>query len=260
MVNFSDNRLSRSLRGILYIFGLWPESSTTNPLYDIYSFLLHIIISLAYSICMFVNILKNINDVDHFTETVCSTLAVLSTFFKLLNYIYYKRNIIQCYENLSAIQQTNRPNDKSFHAKLANLNRLSLIFYCGANCSVFAAIFKTLLATDLELPIPSWYPLDWKQNRRDYWIVYGHNTIGAFIVGNLNVTMDCYDYYLMGMVTAQFEMLHQQIEELGTNFKKVDETTLTYDMALRDNVLSAKLCLMEHQSILELVVDEDDVV
>ncbi len=247
---YSENPLSKNLRRMLYIFGLWPDP-TSHPLYNIYSFLLHTIVSLAYSICMFVNILKNINDVDRFTETLTSTLAVLSTFFKLLNYNYHKRNIIECYEKLSAIQQTNRSNDKIFYAKLDNLKRLSLIFYIGANCSVLAAIFKTLLATDFQLPIPSWYPFDWKHNRRDYWMVYGHNMIGAFIVGNLNVTMDCYAYYLMGMVTAQFEMLHHQIEELGTNFTKVDDDKFSYEMAKKDNILSAKLSVKEHQSIVK---------
>lgn len=252
MVDYSENDLSKNLRHMLYVFGLWPES-TTHPLYKVYSLVLHISIPIVYSVCTFVNILKNINDMDHFTETLCSTLAVLSTFFKLLNYIYYKSNIIECYAKLSAIQQKSKPNDTIFYAKLHNLKRLSLMFYCGANSSIIAAIFKTLLATDYQLPIPSWYPLDWKHSRRDYWIVYAHNTIGAFIVGNLNVTMDCYAYYLMGMVTAQFEMLHQRIEELGTNLGEVDNPKLSRKGAMVENVLSARLCFVEHQSILKSV-------
>lgn len=133
------------------------------------------------------------------------------------------------------------------------------MFYCGANCAVLAGIFKTLLASDYDLPIPSWYPLDWKHNRQHYWIVYSYNAVGAFIVANVNVTMDCYAYYIMGMITAQFDMLYQQIERLGTNLDEVGkrvqeevyETTLSYDMAMKSNVKLARLYLEEHESILE---------
>lgn len=254
MVPFSENRLSQILRLILYIFGLWPEPKT-HPLYKLYSTVLHIVVPLVYSICMSVNILKSINDVDHFTETLTSSLAVLSNFFKLVNYIYYKSNIIQCYTKLSEIQRNSRSNEKIFNSKLKNLNILTLMFYCGANCSVFAAIFKTLISTEFELPIPSWYPLDWKHNRRDYWIAYTYNTIGAFIVGNLNVTMDCYAYYLLAMVTAQFEMLFERIEELGKkNHDNVGVDTPSHKVALPDSVMSIKLCLKEHQNILLLVL------
>lgn len=235
---------------MLYIFGLWPEEST-HPLYHVYSALLHIIIPLAYTICISINILKNINDVDRFTETFCVALAVLSTFFKLINYIYYKRNIIKCYAKLSEIQQNSRSIDKIFTVKLETLTMLTFMFYVGAFCTVIAAIFKTIIATEFELPIPSWYPLDWKNNRRDYWIVYSHNAIGAFIVGSLNVTMDCYAYYLMGMVAAQFEMLYARIEELGTNFNGIDQKKLSYEMARKENIFLLKLCLKEHQNILE---------
>lgn len=252
MAHFSESGLIINLRRILYIFGLWPET-TTHPLYYIYSYSLHIFISLAYSLFQTINLVLSINDVDNFIESVYSTLTVLAYIFKLLNYIYYRDHIIECLTKLMKMQQSIRSDENIFRAKLKYLDRLTIAFYFGANCTVLAAALKTLLSKSPILPIASWYPLDWRHNSRDFWIVFTHDILGAFIVGQTNLAMDSYAYYLMGMITAQFEMLHIHVKKLGTNFKKIEKTQRSYDNACRENELSLDLCIKEHQKLLELV-------
>lgn len=252
MAHFSESSLIVNLRRILFIFGLWPKA-TTHTLYFIYSYILHIIISFAYSFFQTVNLLLSLNDANNFIESVYSTLTVLAYLFKLLNYMYYREQIIGCLTKLMKMQQNNRSNENIFRTKVKYLDKLTIAFYFGANCTVLAAALKTLLSKEPVLPIASWYPLDWRHNRRDFWIVFTHDILGAFIVGQINLAMDSYAYYLMAMITAQFEMLHIHVEALGTNFDEIKTTRRSYENALRENELSLDLCIEEHQQILELV-------
>lgn len=90
------------------------------------------------------------DDVDHLTESLYATLTVLAYIFKLLNFYYYKGNIIECLTKLLKIQQTCRSNENIFRSKLEYLNKLTVFFYIGANCTVISGAFKTFLATTIE--------------------------------------------------------------------------------------------------------------
>lgn len=253
MAHFSESTLIVSLKRLLYVFGLWPETNS-HSLYYVYSYCLHIFISLAYSFFQTVNLFMSINDVDRFTESVYSTLTVLAYLFKLINFMYYQNHIIGCLSKLIQMQRNSRSNENIFRAKVAFLNKLTVSFYFVANCTVIAAAFKPLFSKQPVLPIASWYPLDWQHNSRDFLIVFTHDILGAFSVGQINLGMDSYAYYLMAMITAQFEMLHVHIEELGTDFDDSDQTHQPDKRIIEESVNSMVLCLKEHQLILELVL------
>lgn len=257
MAHFSESTLIVSLKRLLYVYGLWPKKSA-HISYYVYSYCLHIFISFAYSLFQTINLLMSVNDVDRFTESVYSTLTVLAYLFKLINYKYYQNHIIECLTKLMEIQRNSRSNEIIFRTKLAFLNKLTVAFFFGANCTVIAAALKPILSEKSVLPIASWYPLDWQHNSRDFWIVFTHDILGAFIVGQVNLGMDTYAYYLMAMITAQFEILHVHIEKLGTDFDEFDQTHQSHERAIKESSYSMKLCLKEHQMILELVLFEFD--
>ncbi|KAJ6615657.1 Odorant receptor 2a [Pseudolycoriella hygida] len=253
MVHFSENSLIVNLRRLLHFYGLWPGPNA-NRFYYLYSYCLHVVVSFAYSLFQTINLLMCMNDVDRFTESVYSTLTVIAFFVKLINYMYYQKHIIECLTKLMRMQRNSRSDEIIFHAKLQFLSKLTIVFFFGANCTVLAAALKPLFSTIAVLPIASWYPLDWQHNTRDFWIVFTHDVIGAFIVGQVNLGMDSYAYYLMAMITTQLEVLHINIEELGTNFDQ-SETDQSHRKIIEKNALSLNLCLREHQMILELVSD-----
>ncbi|KAJ6646565.1 Odorant receptor 59a, partial [Pseudolycoriella hygida] len=106
-----------------------------------------------------------------------------------------------------------------------------------------------LLSERPELPLPSWYPVDWKHIRRNFWIVYAHEVIGAIIMTSVSVGIDGYVYYLMGMVSSQLKILGNRLEKLGSEEvlggNLVEKTETNH---LNRNKL--KLCIKEHQDIL----------
>lgn len=149
MAHYSESRLCKNLKNILYIFGLWPKS-TRQPFYQIYSYLFHILMSFTFCLCLSINLLIKMDDVDHLTESLYPTLTVLAYIFKLINFYYYKANIIECLTKLMRIQQTCRSKENIFRSKLEYLNKLTVFFYIAANCTVVSGAFKTFLATTVE--------------------------------------------------------------------------------------------------------------
>lgn len=67
----------------------------------------------------------------------------------------------------------------------------------------------------------------------------------------MTVGMDSYAFYLMFMITAQFETLHVHMEQLGKNIVGSDPSSSSYKSELRENTFSFSLCLKEHRLLLE---------
>lgn len=57
----------------------------------------------------------------------------------------------------------------------------------------------------------------------------------------------------MGIVTSQIEMLYVYMQELGTDVDGNGEITHSNVGKLRNNILLLKLCMNEHQQIMEFV-------
>lgn len=60
----------------------------------------------------------------------------------------------------------------------------------------------------------------------------------------------------MGIVTSQIEMLHVNIQELGTDVYVNGKGTHSNVSKLRNNILLLKLCMDEHQQIMEFVLSK----
>lgn len=186
MAHFSKNPLISYIRRLLNIFGLWP-GATRQRLYHVYSYNLHIIVSFAYTVFQAINLIKTMDNVTRFTESIYSGVTVIAYLLKLSNFLYYESHLINCLNKLTYMQENHRSNEIIVREKLATLNKLTTVFFFGAHCTVLAAALKSILSETPILPIESWYPLDWQHNSRDFWIVFVHDLFGAFIVGQVNL-------------------------------------------------------------------------
>lgn len=240
-------KLSSFLTTILHIFGLWPNTSVKKA-YRIRSYTLHFITSFLFCLFMLINLMTNLNDIEKMIESLYPTLVVLAYIFKLLNYYKYGENIINSLSKLSNLQLFGQSDDKIFNFRLSDLSKLTSLMFCVSNFAWCVACSKTFLVSNTELPVPSRYPIDWRGNKLYFWIVYIHQSVGGFILVNCNIGMDCLAYYLMGMVAAHFEILQSHIKLIGSNIRRTGHQHLTDSESID---LSIKLCVDEHQQILE---------
>lgn len=178
----------------LNIFGLWPNTSNKLHLrlYWIYSYCLHTIISATYAVLTTINLLF-LDDLQKMIVAMYPTLTIVAYFSKLLNYYYYKDGFIRCLPMLYAIQKGNTADENRFaKSHLKHITTLTLFFFIIGQFTIFAASLKPLLSDIPELPLPSWYPIDWKRNQMNFWIVYVHEVVGALIMVNVSVGIDGY--------------------------------------------------------------------
>lgn len=196
MSNSNEVKLNSLLLRNLNLFGLWPNTSSKlwSTLYWIYSYSLHFIVSLTYATLTSINIIF-LDDLNQITDALYPTLTIVAYFSKLLNYYYYKDGFIRCLSMMYDIQKNNSDDENRFaKKKLKYITILTLFFFIVGQFTIFVASIRPLLldTPPPELPLPSWYPIDWKHNRRNFWIVYIHEVIGAIIMVNCSVGIDGY--------------------------------------------------------------------
>lgn len=171
----NQTKLSSFLTTILYVFGLWPKT-TQKKSYRIYSYIFHFFTSLPFFLFMLVKLVTTRN-VDEIIELLYPTLVVLAYIFKLLNYYKYGEKIINSLNKLLNCQLYNRTDDEIFSSRLGALTKLTSFLYCVSNFTWVVACSKTFLGSNLELPVPSQYSIDWRGNKLFFWIVYLQSVI-----------------------------------------------------------------------------------
>lgn len=193
-MNTSSPKLSSVLLRNLNLFGLWPNTSNKLYLriYWTYSYCLHFLVSVTYAVFTTINILI-LDDMNEIIVAIYPTLTIVAYFFKLLNYYYYKDGFIRCLSMMYDIQKSNNTNENRLaERKLKYITILTLFFFVIGQFTIFVASVRPLLSESPALPLPSWYPVDWKHSQRNFWIVYVHEVIGAVIMVNVSVGIDGY--------------------------------------------------------------------
>ncbi|KAJ6637802.1 Odorant receptor 2a [Pseudolycoriella hygida] len=181
---------------------------------------------------MLVKLVNNISNLEAVMELLYPVLMVTTYMFKLVNYYTFGEKIVSSSNKLLKLQLNSQSYNEMYNSRIT--------------CS------KTFLGAKRELPVSSEYLVNWRENRYYFCIVFLHQSLSGLILVNSHILMDCYAYYLMGMVAAHFEMLHSDIQRIGSG---IDETKPDDMEELIFSSLSMKLCIKEHQQILELVRD-----
>ncbi|XP_037032188.1 odorant receptor 2a-like [Bradysia coprophila] len=246
----NQTKLGLRLTTLLFIFGLWPNTSLKRT-YKVYSYVLHFLTSFLMALTMLVKLVNNINNVEAVMELLYPMLMVIAYLLKLLNYYTFGENIVNSSNKLLNLQlNNNRSDGKIYHSRLSSLTKLISFLYCVSNFAWGVACSKTFLGASIDLPVSSEYPLNWRENKLYFWIVYLHQSFSGFILVNSHIGMDCFAYYLMGMTAAHFEILQSHIQLIGSG---IDEGNRNDLKELEFSSLSIKLCIDEHQQILRLV-------
>lgn len=173
---------------------------------------------------------------------------VLAYMFKLLNYYKYGEKIVNSFNKLLNLQIHCQTDDRMYDSQLSDLTKLTAFLYCVSNFAWCVACSNTFLGANVQLPVPSEYPFDWRNDKLYFWIAFLHQSLAGIILVNSNIGMDCFAYYLMGMVTAHFKMLQTHIQSIGSGVDEIDRQNAK---ELEISSLSIRLCIDEHQRILE---------
>lgn len=250
-----DTNLSGMILFILHMFGLWQysKSKTSFNLYTFYSYALHFIFSLMYLMCMVLNFLY-IDSIINATDALFPTLTVLAYCFKLVNFYLNADGMQNIFKDTMTFQLKNDDEISLTNEKLRSVYRLSVCFLIAAHLTIILAFVRVVFINDPpELPLPCWYPLDWQNISLHYWIVYAYQMIGAFIILNVNATLDLYSIFLMAVIDKQMEILGDRLANITLQNYTLAHTTMDPDPNSTEQArITAELidCIKVHQNLI----------
>lgn len=241
MVEKGSTTLSRFLIFILNAYGLFPRSHIYEKYYWIYSYIFHFLISCAFVFFALMYIAVNISDINKISDALYTTLTILAYLFKIFNYYHYKEQIVKFVPKLYALRNSNTDDElKSANEMEQDVAKLSYYFLFAGHLAIGTSCFKAFSKTNPEMPLVCWYPLDWQNDPTSFWILYPYSVFCAFAIMHINITLDCFSYYLMDTVATQVTLVGKRLEEFGKHGVSYEEEY----KRLND-------CVKRHQHLLE---------
>lgn len=189
-----------------------------------------------------------ISDVNEITLAICVTFTLVAYVVKIINFYWNNLGMKQCLRAVSDFVLENDDEFEFVEQRMEPFQRLALFYYIVPNLCGITAYLKPIFAVKTELPFIGWYPLDWRNNTMDYWIIYVYQVVGILIEINLNVTMELFPSYLMYMLSIQIEILGKRLERTGEQesetenvFENISNNTREQREILRKTVEHMKL-------------------
>lgn len=212
-----------NLCNILFCGGLWKpfeKPKWLQNIYSIYSVVLLTVFSAIYTAAMVMNIFLMTDDSD-LSNRLFMSLTEVACAIKIYNFFVNNR-VWQ--EILSEIEsfRIKSPNEEQILQKRFYVFRiLSNLYIWNAQLSLNALTVVTLLSGGTNLLFSGWYPgFDWKNNRRDFWIVFVYQYVGVIITAAVNVCIDSYYCFAMHILSAQANIIGYRMSSIEFDKEK----------------------------------------
>lgn len=201
-----------------------------------------------YLVCMILNFI-NIDTISNATDALFPTLTVAAHCLKVVNFYLNADGMQKIFEDIMKFQFKNDNEIRLTNERLRTLYKLSVCFLTTAHVTIILAFIRVLFIYDSpELPLQSWYPIDWKNVNSYYWIAYAYQMIGAIIILNVNGTLDLYSVFLMAIICKHIEILGDRLSTITVQY---DEKTM-YPSSAEQERISEELvdCIKVHQNLI----------
>ncbi len=178
----------------------------------------------------------NISDIEKTTDAMYTTLTIVAYLFKIFNYYYYKEQIVNFVPKLYALQELNSDEEIVLSNKMEqDVSRLTYSFLFAGHLAIGTSCFKAFSKENPEMPLVCWYPLNWQNDATSFWIVYPYSVVCAFVMMHVNITLDCFSYYLMDTIATQVVIIGRRLERLSNDATEQEKLNI---------------CIKRHQHVL----------
>lgn len=241
-----ERKLSKVCVFLFGVFGLWSKykaKTMASIMYYVYALTMHLTFSFFYTGFMVASVIF-ISSVNEITFFICVNFTFIAYLVKMVNFVWNEAGMKQCLKIVSNFELENEYESEFLEGRMDPFQRLAKCYYIVPNLCGLTAYLKPLFAHETELPVMGLYPLDWKNNSMDYWIIYVYQVVAIFIEINVNITIELFPSYLMYMLSIQMEILGKRIEDISAS------TCSTIDLG---NDIS--ISTMEQQEILQKLLE-----
>lgn len=204
--------------------------------------------------CMCIN-LYFIPDMKELTDASYMSLTELSLLIKVIYFFVQNRKLQALFNEIYEFDLENAGEKEFVKQRLSVFFKIMIFYYLVSNGGVFITEIGSALAEEIKLPYSGWYPyLDWRNNPRDYWIVFGYQCLGMSSTCNMNVTVDTFACFFMYTISVEMDLLGQRMANMGyTNNDAVGRNKPEFrkDSHKMEDVRRLIVYIKIHQKMLE---------
>lgn len=233
--NFDPMKPIRKLICFLKLVGIWPLDIKNRFLYFcyiIYGILFQCTFSYAYA--AFGTTIDGTN-VKMMTEQIFNGLAEIAMCLRMTNFVYYFKDATHFLITIKSFELRNQEECELYKKRLSSFSTVRNILITATTFALTFSNAAPHFSSELRLPYPGWYPLDWSNfcvkyshclsiiteivgnNRTSYWIVYFYQLIGGVFLAETLVVLQIYQIFCIICATSQVEILAMRVEKIGYN-------------------------------------------
>lgn len=213
MLVIGSNKQSLHLISLLYTFGVWPNNGKTI-FYKFYAYTIQLLFSFGYTVCLSGAVFESA-DFQEATVSIPLSLTCIIICTRITNFYVNNASMQQRLDEIHHFELWNREEQLFIAKRLKAFNKLSLAFTVTIYSCLLTQLIVPLFLSNAALPLPIWFPLDWKHNSIHFWIVYTYSSMAIFVIGHMVMLLQIYTCYLMFMNTVKFEVLGIRFSRLG---------------------------------------------
>lgn len=213
MLVIGTNKQSRHLTSFLHKFGVWPTNLNSTS-YKLYAYTIQLVFSFGYTICLSGAVFESV-DFQAATVSIPLSLSCVIICTRIANF-YVNHHAMECRLNeIHEFVLWNRDEKLFISQRLKGFNKLSFAFTVTIYFCLTTQLLVPLFLSKPTLPLPIWFPLNWKLNRLHFWIVYVYSSMAIIVIGHMVMLLQIFTCYLMFMNTLKFELLGIRFSRLG---------------------------------------------
>lgn len=240
----SDN-LINSLSFFRSHWAIWKLVGATHAqvdwkwLYIVYSLILNLLVTVWYPLHLGLLLFRNKSLSDDITNlSIFATCLACSLKFSI--YVYKFKNVEQMEQLLKQLDsRVETVEEKLIYSQLKKQLRGILFVFIGIYLPVgVLAEMGFLFQKRRALMYPGWFPFDWVNSSRNYYIAHVYQIVGIGIQIMQNYVNDCFPAMMLCLISAHIQMLYVRLQKVG------EDKSLDAEQQL-------EACITDHKCLLE---------
>ncbi|XP_062130351.1 odorant receptor 59a-like [Drosophila sulfurigaster albostrigata] len=232
----------RSHWTIWTILGVAYKEARWQKLYLINTLMVFLLVSIGYPLHLGLSVFKN--------DTLADDLKNLTTFvtclacsIKVTIITFNFDKVYEMQELLKLLDARVSGKDETYiysqlRAQLRNILIIFITFYIPI--AIFAEM-SFIYQEERGLMYPAWFPLDWKNSTRNYYIANIYQIVGVSYQLMQNYCSDCFPAVMLCIISSHTKMLYKRFEKIGV--KETDDAA---------NQRELEDCITDHKRLIEL--------
>lgn len=212
-LSFGSSRLINFSIFALYFVGVWPHKDS-SVMYTVIACLFHIIFTAGWTAakCAGTAMLDDRSEIilQGPTCLYCS-MSVIRIFITMYNF----KKIEKSFDEITEFSLTSAWELEYVQRNMKNFSRNSVAYVFCIFCSMTSCLITPVFEEERALPLPIWFPLDWKKSILYYWIGYWFSFFGIMGVAVVDSFLAICIWFLIYANALKLRLLGYRISKLG---------------------------------------------